>query len=53
MTRQERAEYLEDLADEFGVPLETVWALAEILGPGEDRDGLVNALEDAEYYGWI
>ncbi|MBR3385227.1 MAG: hypothetical protein IKG69_08540 [Atopobiaceae bacterium] len=52
MTRQERAEYLEDLSDEFGIPLEAVEALADVLGDSELYDGLVTELEDAVYEGW-
>ena len=43
---ESRAEYLELMADEFDVPLSTVVALADILGPSEDFDGLVTSLED-------
>lgn len=42
-----RKGYLSNLADEFGVDVETVMALASVLGPNEDFDGLVTALEDA------
>lgn len=41
-----RRHYLESLAEENGVPFETVFALASILGPTEDFDGLVTAIED-------
>jgi len=46
-----RRAYLVDLADETGVPLEIVFALADILGPTEDFDGLVTELEDAAMFG--
>jgi hypothetical protein len=42
-----RLDYLKDLSLEFEVPLETVLAMADILGPSEDFDGLVTSLEDA------
>jgi hypothetical protein len=42
-----RREYLLDLADCCGVDPEIVFALADLLGPSEDFDGLVNAVEDA------
>ena len=42
-----RRDYLECLADDFGLPANTVFALAGILGPNEDFDGLICALEDA------
>lgn len=41
-----RAEYLSHLADELGIDLETVEALAEALGPSEDFYGLVSVLQD-------
>lgn len=41
-----RREYLTGLADEHGVDVNTVFALASILGPDEDFDGLVTSLED-------
>ena len=41
-----RMEYLEGVSDDFGVPLSTVQALANILGPNEDFDGLITAVED-------
>jgi hypothetical protein len=40
----DRADYLETLCDEY--PPEVVHTLAELLGPDEDFDGLVTALED-------
>jgi len=40
-----RRDYLESLTDEY--PADIVYALADILGPGEDFDGLITALEDA------
>ena len=41
-----RRSYLEELARESEVPLDTVLMMAEVLGPGEDFDGLVVELED-------
>lgn len=40
-----RRDYLEGLCDEY--PRNIVYALADLLGPSEDFDGLVTALEDA------
>ena len=45
---ENRKEYLEDLADQFGVSVQTVFDLASILGRSEDFDGLVTSLEDVE-----
>lgn len=41
-----RRHYLEALADDNGVPLDHVLILADTLGPNEDFDGLVTAVED-------
>ncbi len=49
----DRDDYLRSLADDYGVPLDAVLAMAEILGPEEDFDGLVSNLEDAMYSGWF
>lgn len=46
-----RQDYLENLADDFGVELDMVMAMADVLGPNEDFDGLVTSLEDGEAYG--
>ena len=45
---ENRKEYLKDLADQFGVSVQTVFDLASILGKSEDFDGLVTSLEDVE-----
>jgi len=41
-----RYDYLLSLADENGVDSTIVFELADILGDGEDFDGLVTELED-------
>ena len=41
-----RREYLTELALDMGIKVEDVFALADILGPNEDFDGLVTMLED-------
>jgi hypothetical protein len=41
-----RRDYLDSLADDFGLDKQTVYTLASILGSSEDFDGLVTALED-------
>ena len=43
---QSRTDYLHDLALEYDVDERTVLLLADMLGPSEDFDGLVSALED-------
>jgi len=41
-----RRDYLQSLADDFGVDESIVLALAGMLGASEDFDGLVTELED-------
>lgn len=43
---KDREDYLTSLAKDFGVGMSAVSMIAEMLGPSEDFDGLVNALED-------
>ena len=43
-----RRDYLNSLAEDYGIDLNTVLVLANMLGPSEDFDGLVTALEDME-----
>jgi hypothetical protein len=49
---ESRAEYLAMLADEYCLSVRTVQALADVLGPVEDFDGLVCACEDAMGEDW-
>ncbi len=44
-----RKDYLENLAEDMNVPIDTVITLAALLGPTEDFDGLVTALEDRDW----
>ena len=48
-----RDDYLNSLSEDYGVPIDAVLALAEVLGPDEDFDGLISNLEDAMYGGWF
>lgn len=41
-----RHDYLANLADDYGVDALTVITLADMLGPNEDFDGLVSAIQD-------
>lgn len=43
---KDRADYLEILSDNLEIDIDTVYAVAELLGPNEDFDGLVTGLED-------
>lgn len=45
-----RQDYLQSLADDYGVPESVVYTLASVLGPNEDFDGLVTSLEDYDDY---
>lgn len=45
---KDRNDYLRQLAEDYGVDLDTVYALADLLGPNEDFDGLVSQLEDMD-----
>ena len=48
---ENRRDYLLSLADDTGVDISLVMALADMLGEEEDFDGLVTSLEDyAEGY---
>lgn len=43
----DREDYLSSIAEDYGLDLEQVVRLiADLLGPTEDFDGLVSALED-------
>lgn len=41
-----RRDYLENLADDLGLDRREVFAMASLLGPAEDFDGLVTMCED-------
>ena len=41
-----RMDYLGSLSEDYDVDLSSVVALADLLGPNEDFDGLVSELED-------
>ena len=43
---ESRAEYLAMLSEDYDVDLDIVHAMADVLGPNEDFDGLVTSLED-------
>lgn len=46
---ESREEYLQGLADDHGLTLDEVMAVADMLGPNEDFDGLVTTLEDGAH----
>jgi hypothetical protein len=41
-----RKDYLNSLADEYGIETDIVYSIASILGASEDFDGLISSLED-------
>jgi len=43
---QSRADYLNAVVEDYGVPRSYVYALADFLGPAEDFDGLVSLIQD-------
>lgn len=43
-----RREYLDAMAEEYGQDRQTVYLLADLLGPSEDFDGLIAGLEDMQ-----
>ena len=43
---ESRRDYLNSLADDYGIPLDVVEMAADLLGPSEDWDGLVTLLAD-------
>ncbi len=45
-----RQNYLNSVSDEYGVDINTVNTLADILGPSEDFDGLISVLQDMDYF---
>ena len=45
----DRDNYLTCLSEDYGVSIDDVYSLAEMLGENENFDGLVCALEDTEW----
>jgi hypothetical protein len=43
---KDREDYLQSLTKEFGIDRSAVSMISDMLGPSEDFDGLVSALED-------
>lgn len=43
-----RVDYLRCMSEDYGIPIDTVHVIADVLGPNEDFDGLVSALENVE-----
>lgn len=47
---KDRQNYLNSVSDEYGVDINTVNTLADVLGPSEDFDGLISMLQDMDYF---
>lgn len=47
---ENRKDYLRCMSEDYSVPIDVVYSLAQLLGKDEDFDGLISALEDAENY---
>lgn len=45
---KDRNDYLNTLAEDFGIDIMVVYSLASVLGESEDFDGLLSTLEDYE-----
>jgi len=43
---KDRRDYLEKIADDFGISAGELEAISDVLGPDEDFDGLITSLED-------
>lgn len=43
-----RREYLDAMAEDYGQDRQTVYLLADLLGPSEDFDGLISTLEEMQ-----
>jgi len=43
---KDREDYLNNLAEEYGIELSTVKIISDMLGENEDFDGLITALND-------
>jgi len=41
-----RKAYLQSVSDDYGVSIERVLLVADLLGPHEDFDGLISMIED-------
>jgi hypothetical protein len=50
---KDRDDYLNNLADDYGVDSMAIHAIAEMLGPSEDFDGLITELDDFDYAGLL
>ena len=49
---KDRDDYLKSLAEEYEIDADMVFAMADMLGPNEDFDGLVIAIEDYGCISW-
>ncbi len=47
---KDRKDYLKSIAELYDVSYENVCAIADLYGPEEDFDGLINTLDDKSLY---
>jgi len=47
---KDRKSYLSSLAEDYGVSIQNIIKIAELLGSSEDFDGLISILNDMEDY---
>jgi hypothetical protein len=47
---KDRKSYLSSLAEDYGVSIQNIIEIAELLGSSEDFDGLISILNDMEDY---
>lgn len=45
-----RGSYLNQMSEDYGIDIDTVLELSDLLGPEEDFDGLIVALDDYDNY---
>jgi hypothetical protein len=45
---KDRKDYLQCMSEQYNVPIEVVYTVADMMGDSEAFDGLISALEDAE-----
>jgi hypothetical protein len=43
---ENRKDYLNSLAEDYGIDVDVVYSMASMLGKSEDFDGLITSLED-------
>ena len=47
---KEQEEYIESIADDYGVNYESAYIVAELLGVDELYDGFISSMQDIEHF---